>query len=90
MGCELPYKLTIYQTLEQPPPKICREQRIGILTTLFAYFTEFSTQNELYEATSNGLPLFLQDAYDDNERALIFKLGLFLVKIKLLVFLLFL
>lgn len=54
------------------------EQRCRTLEIICIYFHEFDEESDMYKIISQALPLMLQDASDDNERSLVFKLGMIL------------
>ena len=56
--------------------KLNQVQRCKAIELLCSYFSEFLEITDILNAVNNSLPLLLQDAYDDYERSLVFKLGL--------------
>ena len=80
LGYNLPIKilsLGAFGGYEVNQPKLFREQRIRCIELLILYFTQpcFGT-NDLFNAVSDALPLLLEDAGDDEERSVVFKIAL--------------
>lgn len=81
LGCSLPMKSAKLPVFNSKVPeasnKLYREQRIRAIELLILLFTQQFLQSfELFSATSNALPLLLQDAGDDRERSVVFRVGL--------------
>lgn len=57
-------------------PRLTPIQRQKALEVLCIYFNEFGNRSELFYLVSKALPLMLQDASDDQERAIVLRLGL--------------
>ena len=57
-------------------PRLTPVQRQKAIEVLCIYFNEFGNNSSLYELVSKAVPLMLQDASDDQERALVIRLGL--------------
>lgn len=57
-------------------PRLNPIQRQKALEVLCIYFNEFGNRSELFYLVSKALPLILQDASDDLERAIVLRLGL--------------
>lgn len=57
-------------------PKLNPQQRQKAIEILCIYFNEYGNKSELFNIVSQAIPLMLQDASDDQERALVIRLGL--------------
>ncbi|EAX86492.1 hypothetical protein TVAG_062130 [Trichomonas vaginalis G3] len=57
-------------------PKLNPLQRQKAIEILCIYFNEYGNRSELFTIVSQAIPLMLQDASDDQERALVIRLGL--------------
>ena len=75
-GCAVPKSLAYEPASSTEPYRLTPGMRKKVLELLFSFFNEFPDTCDFYNDISIALPLILQDAFDDSERALIFKLGL--------------
>ena len=80
LGCNLPIKilsLGAFGGYEVNQPKLYREQRIRCIELLILFFTQpCFGGNDLFNSVSDALPLLLEDAGDDEERSVVFKISL--------------
>lgn len=76
-GCKIPNVVTNSPCYSKKPIRISSIHRCKCIELLCAYFNEFiDDSTDIFNAVNTGLPLLLQDAEDDRERAMVFKLGL--------------
>ena len=75
-GCAVPKAFAYDPATSIPPIHLNPAMRKKILELLFSFLYEFPDTCDFYNDISVALPLILQDASDDYERSLVFKLGL--------------
>lgn len=77
-GCPIPKKFAYDPAASIPPIPLTASMRKKVIELLFIYFNEYFEVCDFSNDASEALPLVLQDASDDTERSLVFKLGLIL------------
>ena len=76
-GWRVPYYVQQCACYNSSVVKLDSLQRCQVLSLLNLYFNDnIDDKSEIFNAVTNGIPLMLQDAADDRERAFVFKLGL--------------
>ena len=75
-GPSIPGEISRHGAIHSMMPRLNPLQRQKALEVLCIYFNEFANRSCLYKLVSKALPLMLQDASDDQERALVIRLGL--------------
>ena len=75
-GPSVPPEIAKNGAVHSMMPRLNPLQRQKALEVLCIYFNEFANRSCLYNLVSKALPLMLQDASDDQERALVIRLGL--------------
>ena len=77
-GCAVPKSFAADPPTNLDPFPLNSQMRRRALELLFSFINEFPDTCDFYSELSVALPIILQDAADDYERSLVFKLGLLL------------
>lgn len=77
-GCAVPKKFAYDPAASISPIPLTPSMRKKVIELLFIFFNEYFDTCDFSNDISEALPLVLQDASDDAERSLVFKLGLIL------------